>query len=512
MNLTEELLLAFEGFDGAHGQTEVSNQRMNGKQKAKSFIVRNPLTLELMQGHIDGKKGVGSIPINAENKCKFGALDIDEYPLDHNALVDKLEKLKVPCIVCRSKSGGAHIFFFFTEWMEAVDFRDKSAEIAAALGHGRCEIFPKQEQVLVERGDVGNFINLPYFDSEQTLRFAVIKVGKKYTEATLSEFIEQVHKIKCDPKKFMELSVGGKPNLFPGYVPCLKSLLSMGIFEGGRNKAAFQLGVFLQKASPNDWKMQLEQLNVKHFTPPLPASEIVTVQSTLEKKEYQYLCKEEPMSSHCNQSVCRGLKHGIGATSMPAISGLSVILSEPRLWFLDIDGRRLELTTEELQAPRLFQRACMEQLNFMPPKMRDADWEVQVNGLLENCNEIAVPQELTYKGQFLSYLELFCTGRVQAQSFEEVVIGKPYTDVEDARTFFKIDALMEFLRNRKFDNYTRAQVQERLKEINNGDSSVVKKFQTSQGKWKSIRVWWIPEFGGDVELKPITIEEEEVPF
>jgi len=512
VNLTEELLLAFEGFDGAHGQTEVSNQRMNGKQKAKSFIVRNPLTLELMQGHVDGRKGVGSIPINAENKCKFGALDIDEYPLDHNALVDKLEKLKVPCIVCRSKSGGAHIFFFFTEWMEAADFRDKSAEIAAALGHGRCEIFPKQEQVLVERGDVGNFINLPYFDSEQTLRFAVIKVGKKYTEATLSEFIEQVHKIKCDPKKFMELSVGGKPNLFPGYVPCLKSLLSMGIFEGGRNKAAFQLGVFLQKASPNDWKMQLEQLNVKHFTPPLPASEIVTVQSTLEKKEYQYLCKEEPMSSHCNQSVCRGLKHGIGATSMPAISGLSVILSEPRLWFLDIDGRRLELTTEELQAPRLFQRACMEQLNFMPPKMKDADWEVQVNGLLENCNEIAVPQELTYKGQFLSYLELFCTGRVQAQSFEEVVIGKPFTDVEDARTFFKLDALMEFLRSRKFDNYTRAQVQERLKEINNGDSSLVKKFQNSQGKWKSVRVWWIPEFGGEVELKPITIEEEEVPF
>ena len=82
MNLTEELLLAFEGFSGAHGQTEVSNQRMNGKQKAKSFIVRQPLTLELLQGHIDGKKGVGAIPINEKNQCKFGALDIDEYPLD----------------------------------------------------------------------------------------------------------------------------------------------------------------------------------------------------------------------------------------------------------------------------------------------------------------------------------------------------------------------------------------------------------------------------------------------
>ena len=512
MNLTEELLNAFEGFSGAHGQTEVSNQRMNGKQKAKSFIVRQPLTLELMQGHIDGVKGVGAIPINEKNQCKFGALDIDEYPLDHKQLVDKLNQFKIPCIVCRSKSGGAHIFFFFTEWMEAADFRDKAAEIAAALGHGRCEIFPKQEQVLVERGDVGNFINLPYFDAEKTLRFAYWKDGRVYVEATLQEFIDRIHKIKCDPNKFMELSVGGKPNLYPGYVPCLKSLLTMGIFEGGRNKAAFQLGVFLQKSAPNNWKSQLEEINVKRFTPPLPASEIVTIQNTLEKKEYQYLCKEEPMSSHCNQSVCRGLKHGIGTTSMPAISGLSVILSEPRLWFLDIDGRRLELTTEELQAPRLFQRACMEQLNFMPPKMKDADWEVQVNMLLENCNEIAVPQELTYKGQFLSYLELFCTGRVQAQSFEEVVLGKPYTDVEDARTFFKLDALMEFLRNRKFDNYTRAQVQERLKEINNGDSSVVKKFQTSQGKWKSVRVWWIPEFGADVEINPIIIEQEEVPF
>ena len=47
------------------------------------------------------------------------------------------------------------------------------------------------------------------------------------------------------------------------------------------------------------------------------------------------------MASHCNQGVCRTMKLGIGATSMPTISGLSVILSEPRLWFVDIGGQRL---------------------------------------------------------------------------------------------------------------------------------------------------------------------------
>ena len=46
--------------------------------------------MELVQSHLDGGNGVGSIPINEDNKCKFGALDIDQYPLDHAALDKKL--------------------------------------------------------------------------------------------------------------------------------------------------------------------------------------------------------------------------------------------------------------------------------------------------------------------------------------------------------------------------------------------------------------------------------------
>ena len=63
-------------------------------------------------------------------------------------------------------------------------------------------------------------------------------------------------------------------------------------------------------------------------------------------------------------------------------------------------------------------------------------------------------------------LETYCTGRVQAQTFEEVMLGKPYTEAEENKTYFRLESLMEFMRQKKFDNYTRAQVQERLKEIN----------------------------------------------
>ena len=154
----------------------------------------------------------------------------------------------------------------------------------------------------------------------------------------------------------------------------------------------------------------------------------------------------------------------------------------------------------------------MEQLKVMPPKLKDSDWETTVNSLMEKCNEIQVPEELTYKGQFISILETYCTGRIQAQTFEEVMLGKPFTDIEEGKTFFRLDSLMEFMRQKKFDSYTRAQVQERVKEMNDGDSSGSKKFKTSNGKWKSVRVWWIPEFGSEVEIDPIEIESGEVPF
>ena len=48
----------------------------------------------------------------------------------------------------------------------------------------------------------------------------------------------------------------------------------------------------------------------------------------------------------------------------------------------------------------------------------------------------------------MSLLESYCTGRVQAQSFEEVVLGKPFTEVEESKTYFRLESLMDFLRRK----------------------------------------------------------------
>jgi len=82
----------------------------------------------------------------------------------------------------------------------------------------------------------------------------------------------------------------------------------------------------------------------------------------------------------------------------------------------------------------------------------------------------------------------------------------------DSFVYFKIDSFIEFLRQKGFTHYSKGQIQERVKEINGGDKcSNVKAFKTTDGKWKSIRVWWVPEVREDVEIPKVEFEEE-IPF
>jgi hypothetical protein len=510
MSNEERFISLFKGYSGAHGQTTVLDSQREGKKKAKSFIVREPLTLGLVREHLGGKRGVGSIPIDETNSCHFGALDIDDYNLDLVALYKKVEKLKLPLVMCRSKSGGAHLFLFMAEKTPASEIRDKLAEFASALGWGTCEIFPKQEEVIVERGDVGNFINLPYFNAQFTTRYALDKKGESLT---LEEFLDRAEGRRVTFKELSECKIGVGENVLPNGPPCLQQIAEYGIPEGGRNNTLLNIGVYYRMVDPENWKQLLEKANQQYCSPPLPATEIVTIQRQLEKKEYIYTCKQEPLHSHCNRALCRTRKFGIGnGQSAATVGGLTVVQSEPPVWFIDVDGSRLELSTKQLQMQVEFQRACMEQMYKMPAKQKESDWRDLVDQLLENATRISVPEELTHKGQFNELLEMFCTSRIKAQSPEELLTGKPWTD--EGVTYFKLSGLQEFLKRHNFTSYTRGQVTERLKELNNGDASNKEyRFKDNKDNWKKVRVWFIPEIDkGEVDLPEVTFEEQDVPF
>ena len=139
---------------------------------------------------------------------------------------------------------------------------------------------------------------------------------------------------------------------------------------------------------------------------------------------------------------------------------------------------------------------------------------VLINRLLEKATTIEVPEELTMKGQFKELLQVFCTSRIRARSPEELNIGKPWT--ENDLTYFTIKGLQEFLKQRGFTNYTRPQLQQRLRDLNNGDNchGVYKLKDDETGKWSNIRVWWVPEFHEEEIELPIEEKsnESDIPF
>ena len=235
----------------------------------------------------------------------------------------------------------------------------------------------------------------------------------------------------------------------------------------------------------------------------------------LKKKEYNYQCKVEPLNSHCNRSLCRTRKFGISHhQAFPAIGGMTVVQSEPPVWFVDVDGARLELGTKQLQMQIDFQRACMEQMYKMPARMKESEWRDLIDSLMDNATRITVPEELTRKGQFSELLEIFCTGRLQAHTPEELLTGKPWT--EEKFTYFKLGSLQEFLKGHGFNHYTRGQITERLKEMNNGGQADKQfRFKDNKDAWRKIRVWFVPEiYRGDVDFPPVTFEkdDDDVPF
>ncbi len=328
MSSAERLLAAFEGSTAAYGETTVGRIGRKGKAEAKSFIRRGQMTVEMVQKHIDGQQGVGAIPITQENMCRFGALDVDVYDLDHASLQKKIQTLKLPLIHCRTKSGGAHLYLFFRDWQPASLAREYLIEMSIALGFSGCEVFPKQDALLVDRGDLGNFINMPYFSAEQTTRYAF---GKRAEALDLDEFLDLIGVSRVDIADLDALDLSGSKEHFTDGPPCLRILVATGCVSEMRNNTLLQMGVYAKQKYPDTWEKTVEDYNRKFMEPPLESKEVMTVIKQLGKKDYFYMCSMEPFASVCDKDLCRTKKYGVGgdSESKAQVGGLTVVLSEP---------------------------------------------------------------------------------------------------------------------------------------------------------------------------------------
>lgn len=447
----------FAGLERGHGTyNNIDNTRDDGKRTGKAVTLRQPVTDELWLSHLAGRSGIGIVPIRDDNTVVFGAIDIDVYAdLDPARVAGTLSRLRMPLVVCRSKSGGVHSYLFTKEPVAACTMQDKLRDIAAMLGFGGSEIFPKQKRLFVERDEVGGWINMPYFDAANTTRYAVNAAGDALT---VGEFLALADRLKVDAA-FFDAAATQTPEPLPGGPPCLQHLCTQGFPAGTRNSGLFALGVYARKSNPDGWGTDLEGFNHRFMQPPLGHQEVGDVVKSVSKKTYRYPCDKHPLAPHCNVGVCKTRAHGIGGAgeSMPVLGALTKIDSKPPTWLWDADGERIELTTDELMDFSKFQRACLDRLNKMLPDLTAKQWKAVVAKALETLHVEPVGEDASPEGQFWELLENFCNGRAQAHTRDELLLGKPYTDGEEARTYFKLTDLLGYLDRRRFKMFTTLQ-------------------------------------------------------
>ena len=496
MSNLERFIERFSGLQRAYGTTTIIGLRDDGKNQVNSYVQHGEPTVDLWEEHLGGEEpSLGIIPITDDNTCRWGCIDIDDFTIDLKTVNAELRKREFPLILCRSKSGGAHLFLFTKEYISAALMRLRLTEMAASLGFASHEVFPKQTQILSERGDTGNFLNLPYFGGDSTTRYSLNEKGEVNT---LEQFLDYADSKELTGKETTDFKVVGEaaPALKEG-PPCLQYLISQGFPQGTRNNGLFNLGIYAKLFDPDNWESLLEEYNREYLSPPLGSSEVLTILKQLKTKDYHYKCNDQPIASHCNSGMCKTRKFGISPlTAMPSFGSLTKQNSNPPVWFLDVESNRLEMSTEDLQNQTRFQRACMETIDKMPPKMSERAWQGVIQNLLDNVTIIEVPQDASIEGQFQDLLESFCTDRAQAQAKEEILLGKPFT--ENNQTSFRLSDLEAYLQRHNFRFFSRPKITARLRDLGASHSG-----QNIKGRF--VNLWSVPSF--NVQTDPFNLPD-----
>lgn len=495
----ERMYNLFKGLHYGYGTYDMSQAYYEGKKlkgQPKSITADavgeefdKAFWLKKFEEHLTTDKGLGVVPVNEEAECIWGCIDIDKYDINHEDVLRRIAKYKLPFVTTVSKSGGLHLWCLLKSPVRAFVMINYLKNAKAQLGFADCEIFPKQTKVLYQAGDSGSWVNIPM--AGNGTRYAIKLENEKIKEIRdLDEFLDYAENARIDELTTTEVKFEGEhitvPEEFKEAPPCLKGLMADGFPEGSRNIVMYNIAVYLKKAYADLWEPEFEKYNQRYCEQPLSAAEVLSIQKSVSKKDYKYLCNQQPLCSYCNVSKCKTVKHGLGDASMELrIESISKLDTTPAIWFATVGDQRLTFTTEDLIDQKKYQIKCMEALNRMPPKLKDKDWQNLIDNLIQDAVIIPAAPDAGIEGTFNYLLEEYCS-TLSSKTKEDLIRKRAYRS-EDGFTYFSLTDFMLYLQKNKFKEFVKSQVSAKIKDMGGGT-----KFFNILGK--GINTHYIPSF------------------
>jgi len=448
------------------GNTRSYGEYIEGRKPPASTIKDAHYTPETFQKHLDGEIGLGIVPIRDDDTCWFAALDLDAHgdapDIDLLALEERVREKDLPLTVCRSKSGGAHLYLFGSEPLPAKVVRATMSRWAEELGHAGCEIFPKQEHlpdIPNEGKQWGNWINLCFFDAENPDQRRYAFEGGRRIE--LDHFLDIAENRRISAAVLVERSETSHSEA----PPCIQSMIANGVPGGYRNEALYNYTVYLKKAFPETWKDKAFDLNARTFDKPLSHSEAKKTITSAGRRDYRYKCKEEPCRSLCKSSICVTRKYGITPEekgelemgSYPDFGPLRKYMTDPVRWGIEVDGKEIVLSTAEIMDYKKVREAVADSLTRLIPPMKNDRWQGQLHKLMTDAELVEAPEEASTSGiiryklqEFVRKADLSSDGK-EPKDRDDLLHGAPVVQAVKGKRFvyFRAADFVDFLKKTK---------------------------------------------------------------
>lgn len=378
----------FRGRDdayGTYGNTDDVATTDRGKRVARARTQRGEVTPALWAAHLAGESRLGIVPVLKNGTCWWFCIDVDFYQEHglHEEIAGRIAELALPLVQTKSKSGGVHLWCFFSDPIPAAEARSmaESFRRKLKLPDQHIDIFPAQDKA----DDIGNWVNLPYF-GETCHCVGETGDGDLNLEAFLEYANDRVVH-RSDLKKRANDKTVAKTSDAP---PCIDFMRENGVPEGHRDNCVTQFAIYANKANPDTMKEDVFEFNQENCDPPLSNPEVTKSIKAAQKNQYGYMC-DKIKSLYCNKKECKlrefGIGHGQkfnhGTAEDIGIESIEKIDGEQPIYRVVLRGKRFQIGLDQLFLYNAFKKAALGAVNEFLPIIKQPDWETYMNAHLE---------------------------------------------------------------------------------------------------------------------------------
>jgi len=540
--MLEKFIKIFEGLNSAHGSFKKDKSKLPGqKVEGSHFVLREEVTNPMWDNHLKGiGQSLGIMPVNEDSKCKWGCIDVDKFELDYEEILKKIRKLSLPLIMCRSKSGCAHIFLFTTKFIPAEEIRFVLIKFAAKLGLADKldRIFPIQTTFV--KGGTGSWLNLPYFNHEEGTRYAY---KDDFDAADLNEFFElhaqyaqdNLDQYLAEEEPVKEKKKNNKKAKKPAYMPCVDNCIEDNngkIPNGIRNDFGFQAAWFFKKSHKAISKFEgksrtpqslLSDFNTQYISPPLEEKVITKLTEQLADNDYKPKCKIPGVKKYCDVSLCRRNPFGIDPEFAKELVSVNEVLGDifeygsvPPIFYMNVKvndkGEKLKDVRVEFKGSELKDKRSyitkLQNFGHFPPqtleRMKQVDFSLIMQERIDKRIHIEAEAEAQQDFDFIHLVRDFLDKSQVSIDRWDLLEGACYYDQEKKVMHFRLERLYQYLNAIRQPMKAR-EIAFKIKTILKGKKSK-SKIKNKLGVEKSCPTWFYPE---EPEHFTLTIEGKE---